>query len=117
MTRKLKILNDIGFRISGEDWTIKFSADLKDDDGVTEHSKCTITIDSSLRGNKLRDIIIHELFEAMSLMSGCTYERHYPDNVDMYVMTHTQMNTVMIAVRSAYDDVISVLGKSAKETI
>ena len=117
MTRKPKVLSDIGFRISGEDWTLKFSPDLKDDDGITEHSKQLITIDASLRGNKLRDIIMHELFEAASLVTGCTYGRSYPDMQDLYVMNHTAMNSVMMAVRSAYDDIVEVLGKSAKEKV
>jgi hypothetical protein len=111
---KPKGYDEITFRMGGRDWTLRFRA-MKHNDGLTTFGKNIIEIDQKLIGSELRDVVVHELFEAASYELGCLYTRGYPDSRDCYHLTHTEMSQAMTMVRAAYDDLIPALGAKARD--
>ena len=103
------------FRLSGEDWTLAIHTPGEKESlgGDMNHGKHLIRINRMYKGSEFRDYLLHELFEAASMIVGCSYSRSFPEEMSMFVMTHTDMNLVATIVRAAYDDVIEVVGKVA----
>ena len=123
---KKKDKKDIKFFMMGELWTLKFMEyhflEGFNCYGSTQWEDRIIKIADSY-GHMWWDTLLHELFEAASNYEKATYtNKEYEevdewDNISMFVMKHSQMNTVMVKVAQALLHIIPQLDKSKREFV
>jgi len=102
------------FQWLGQTWKV-VRGDISDDDGgECNMNSRVITIDEDFDQEDFLNTLHHELFEGASYMTGCTYNRDYPDSQDIFVMTHSQMDIISGFVRGAYDEVKCLMVPSIK---
>jgi len=124
MAKKQK--KDIKFFMSGKLWTLQFlEFDFIDGFncyGSTHWEDRIIKISDSY-GHVWWDTLMHELFEAASNYEKVTYtNKEYEevdewDNICMFVMKHSEMNTVMVRIAQALLHIIPQLDKAKREFV
>jgi len=78
--------------------------------GLLDPEKKTIYINDGYDEESFLDYLHHELTEGALLLSACCYSRTFPDEKDVFVMDHTQMDLMSSTVRGAYETVKTNMG-------
>ena len=80
--------------------------------------KRTIFIDDKFDEEDFLDYLHHELAEVATFYTGCSFTKEYPDDADtVFLMNHTQLDTISSAVRGAYEAIKkSMLPLSPRES-
>lgn len=93
------------FQWFGQKWKCVRGPVPGDDGGECDAVARLITIDDKFDLEDFLNTLHHELFEGASYMTGCTFTRDFPDEQDMFLMTHTQMDIISSGIRGAYEEV------------
>jgi hypothetical protein len=93
------------FQWFGQTWKCLRGAVSGDDGGECDTAARTITVNESFDNEDFLNTLHHELFEGASYMTGCTYTKDFPDEQDLFVMTHTQMDIISSGIRGAYEEI------------
>jgi len=95
------------FQWFGQPWKCIRGPVEDTDRGLCDTTSRTITIDESLDLVDFINALHHELWEGASYLAGCTFTRPYPDNQDLFVMTHSQMDLISGTICGAYEEITS----------
>lgn len=93
------------FQWFGQNWKCIRTTVEDTDRGECDLNARVISIDQNLDPEDFLNALHHELWEGASYLTGCTYNRSYPDSQDMFIMTHSQMDLISGSVCGTYDEI------------
>ena len=103
----------------GQTWKCLRVSEIEGDDeplgGLFDPEKKKIYINDSYDEESFLDYLHHELTEGAIYLSACCYTRSFPDEKDMFVMDHAQMDMMSSTVRGAYENIKKNIGLYNKE--
>jgi hypothetical protein len=110
--------NECEFYWYGQTWKCMRVKELPDEKdplgGLFDAEKKTIFINDCYDEESFLDYLHHELTEGALFLSACCYSRYFPDEKDVFVMDHTQMDLMSSAVRGAYESIKINIGLSPR---
>jgi len=94
------------FHWFGQKWEcVRGKPDDAHNGGECDNAGKRIIIDLGLDQEETLTVLHHELVEGSTYLIGCVYSKTYPDDSDLYIMTHSQMDLMSSEVRGAYEDI------------
>lgn len=100
------------FRWFGQRWVCLRTTrvrGVKDLGGYMDSETKTVYINKNYDDEKFLDYLHHELYEAATFLTGCSYDKTYPDDSTLYIMSHSQMDVISSEVRGAYEYIKKVM--------
>jgi hypothetical protein len=103
-----------GIRLFGQKLTInivkKMPEEHLDKAGHYDVEKEEMILDGMQTHDSLRELLHHEMFECAADMHGCKYRKRWPDDNDLFIMTHTELSIIGAEVRAEYESAVKELG-------
>jgi len=109
--------NSCTFRFFGTLWTlIRKKPDKKNPNlgGECIHGTEMIVINATYTGEMFWSYLMHELFEGAFLCCGAHYQKMYPGEDTVYLVTHDRLDAASEQVRAAYDEIRSKMEGSCQ---
>lgn len=110
--------NECTFNWFGQTWTCKRTDRVE---GLTgslggcfEPASKIIYINQEYDEESFLDYVHHELTEGAMFLNACCFSRVYPDEKDMFILDHSQMDVISGAVRGAYEMIRENIGIGQK---